>query len=49
MPVLVAKCLGSGLRYLRIRNVTTLNPEKILIAAKINCMCFDKTGTITSN
>ena len=49
LPVFIAASIGSGLRYLRRRLVYVADPEKILVAANVNCMCYDKTGTLTTS
>lgn len=48
LPIFISMCMTYSLVRLRELGVFGIDPQKSLIAGKVNTVCFDKTGTLTT-
>ncbi|CAD8208856.1 unnamed protein product [Paramecium octaurelia] len=48
LPIFVSMCQTYSLVRLRQKGIFGIDPNKSLVAGKINTICFDKTGTLTT-
>ena len=48
LPIFISMCMTFSLVRLKRINIFGIDPQKSLIAGKVNTICFDKTGTLTT-
>jgi len=47
LPLMLSMSQNISLFRLRLKNILGADPQRIVNAGTVTCMCFDKTGTLT--